>query len=158
MLKSLTEIVLCLLMSGAALAEVASVRMDQLETIDYEPTTQADDFTGDLEVPKMNPLPEWFAKLNGKPISIHGFMYPLDFEDGLTREFLYLPFDLTCHFGDFPQIDEFLHVFVEGDGYRPELHLPSKLTGILEIKETWEGGIPVGLLYLKATSVDYTGW
>ena len=83
-------------------------------------------------------------------------MYPLDFEDGLTREFLFLPFDLTCHFGDFPQIDEFLTVNMKGKGVRPELHFPSTFTGKLEIREIWEGGLSVGLLYLEGHSVDYT--
>ena len=137
-------------------AENPSVRLDRLEIIDYVPTVQPSEYTGEIGVGAINPLPDWLLDLNGKTIDVRGFMYPLDFEDGVTREFLFLPFDLTCHFGDFPQIDEFFIVKMKDKGVRPELHLPSTLTGIVDIREIWEGGLPVSLLHLEGLGVDYT--
>lgn len=148
----LGALVTCLSMQG----EEPSFRMEQLKMVEYRPTEQAGDFSGEIEIGKIDTIPDWLRSLHGRSISTRGYMYPLDFERGLTREFLFLPFDLTCYFGDFPQLDEFFIVFVEGEGFRPELHMPSTVSGVLEIRESWESGIPVGLLFLKATGVTYT--
>lgn len=93
-------------------------------------------------------IPPALFALDGKPIAIRGFIYPMSYTDGYSRSFLFMPFDLSCHLGDWPGLTQFLVVEMVDAPAEVFLHDPVTLHGTLHLRETWEHGFPVGLLHV----------
>lgn len=135
------------------------LRFVDLQGIRFSPAkAPSTDYSGTLRKGSdlKGALPETVLSLDGEDIAIRGFMYPLEYDIGYAREFLFMPFDMTCHLGDWPGLAEFMIVKMEGDeGAKVFLHDPVTLHGTLRIEERWEFGMATGLLYVEGTKTVF---
>ncbi|MFT7486573.1 MAG: hypothetical protein ACI9F9_002428 [Candidatus Paceibacteria bacterium] len=98
--------------------------------------------------------PELMA-LDGKEVSIVGYMIPGEIEQGNVRDFMLVRDLLGCCFGGTPMPDEWIDVTMEVDAeaeYRP--YLPMRVTGVLTLGgEQDEAGFALGVYRLKGSAV-----
>ena len=113
------------------------------------PDDYVDEEDDDLE------FPAELKALDGKEISIVGYMIPGEMEQGNVRDFMLVRDLLGCCFGGTPMPDEWIDVtMVEGAAaeYRP--YLPMRVTGILTLGgEQDEAGFALGVYRLKGSVV-----
>lgn len=96
-----------------------------------------------------NKIPERVKNLNGKRVSISGFMLPVDVDDqGSVREFaLNGNYDM-CFYGAPSQINQWVHVKMK-DGVKARFsHNPTTVSGTLEVGELVEDGEVISLYRL----------
>lgn len=100
-------------------------------------------------------FPAELKALDGKEISIVGYMIPGEMDQGNVRDFMLVRDLLGCCFGGTPMPDEWIDVtMVEGATaeYRP--YLPMRVTGILTLGgEQDEAGFALGVYRLKGSVV-----
>jgi hypothetical protein len=81
-----------------------------------------------------NPFPTEVQALDGKKVTIDGYMIPIDFEKGKVRSFLLSRSMMGCCYADSPQITEMIKV-VPADGKMVSFQALARVTGILEVGE-----------------------
>lgn len=100
-------------------------------------------------------FPAALKALDGKEISIVGYMIPGEMDQGNVLDFMLVRDLLGCCFGGTPMPDEWLDVImVEGAEaeYRP--YMPTRVTGILTLSgQQDEAGFALGIYMLKGTHV-----
>lgn len=95
-------------------------------------------------------IPPDIKALNGRKVSIMGFMMPLDYDsDGSTEFVVNGNYDM-CGFGRPAQINEWIMVKFTGRGKVPNTHLPSIFFGTLEVGEEYRDGRVYSLYRMKA--------
>lgn len=93
-----------------------------------------DDPRAEIELEKMRaafneaPVQE---KINGKKISIMGFLVPLDVADGNIKEFLLVPFFGACIHVPPPPANQLIHVLVDKPLQEVEAMAPVTVKGII---------------------------
>jgi hypothetical protein len=101
-------------------------------------------------------LPADILRLDGRELSITGYMIPGEMDRGNVRDFMLVRDLMGCCFGGAPMPDEWLDVVMEEDveaAYRP--YMPMRVTGIMTLGgEQDEAGFAMGIYRLKATSVE----
>lgn len=96
-------------------------------------------------------LPAAFEGLDGARVTITGYMLPLVFEGGRTREFMLMRSQAACCFGLTPQANEF--VFVKtgaAEGLPLRQDVPASFTGVFRIEPVRQGGALVQCFRLEA--------
>lgn len=107
-----------------------------------------------LVVTKLEELPDWINELVGKKVEVEGFMVPIEFEDGLVREFVLSRYVGGCCFGMLPAPNELVDVtMVSEEGADYESYLPIVVEGTFHITENAEPGYLQGLFRLESTKV-----
>ncbi len=100
-------------------------------------------------------FPAELKALDGKEISIVGYMIPGEIDQGNVLDFMLVRDLLGCCFGGTPMPDEWIDVTMEEDAeaeYRP--YLPMRVTGILTLGgEQDEAGFALGVYRLKGSHV-----
>ena len=100
-------------------------------------------------------FPAEIKKLDGKVISIVGYMIPGEMDQGNVRDFMLVRDLLGCCFGGTPMPDEWVDVIMEEDAeavYRP--YMPTRVTGLLTLGgDQDEAGFALGVYKLKGTKV-----
>ena len=93
-------------------------------------------FLGGFEYVDDDKIPEPVMKLNGKKISLAGFMLPVDFDEGKVNSFLLMNSRMACCFGVMPRINEFVFVKMPtGKTTKFMSDVPINVSGVLAIGE-----------------------
>lgn len=110
----------------------------------YEPAGSATPTEGQ---PKAQ-IPDYVRELDGKKISITGFMLPTKFKDGKVTEFLLMKDQSGCCFGAMPRINEWIIVKMTNGGVPPLMDMPLTFLGKLKVGEVFEEGYLAGIYQL----------
>jgi hypothetical protein len=99
-------------------------------------------------------IPNDIKALNGKKISLSGFMMPIDQDAEGSREFvLNGNFDM-CGFGGPTSINQWVVVKYTGNGKVPYTHLPMTIFGELEVGEDYRDGSLFSIYRMKAKAAS----
>jgi hypothetical protein len=99
-------------------------------------------------------LPAKVRALNGKMVSIRGFMLPLDLDaDGVSQFMLNASFDM-CYFGAPVRMNEWILVKMKPGKKAKFSHLAFNVNGRLEVGEEIKNGRVLSLYRLEADSAD----
>ncbi len=99
-------------------------------------------------------IPNDIKALNGKKISLSGFMMPIDQDAEGSREFvLNGNFDM-CGFGGPTSINQWVVVKYTGNGKVPYTHLPMTVFGELEVGEEYRDGSLFSIYRMKAKAAS----
>lgn len=104
---------------------------------------------------KLPPVPADIRALNGRKVSIRGFMMPLDFDRGTLSEFILNGSADMCAFGVPSSLNEWVLVRMAGaKRTRFTGHFPVSVFGTLEVREEYRDGRVVSLYRMSA---DFLG-
>lgn len=110
--------------------------------------------TPDPAMVKKSKIPDDIKALNGKQVSISGFMLPINANrDGATEFVLNGNYDM-CGFGGPVSINQWAMVKYVGKGKVPYTHLPLTAFGTLEVGEEYRDGHLYSLYRMKANAVS----
>ena len=110
--------------------------------------------TPDPELVKKSKIPDDIKALNGKKVSVSGFMMPINADaEGATEFVLNGNFDM-CGFGGPVSMNEWMMVRYKGKGKVPYTHLPMTVFGTLEVGEEYRDGRVYSLYRLQADAAS----
>jgi hypothetical protein len=95
-------------------------------------------------------IPREVRALNGKDVSIRGFMMPMKYEGKLATEFLLMRNQSLCCYGKAPRITEWVNVRMAGKGVKPIMDELVTVFGIFYVGAVRENGQLVGIYRLDA--------
>ena len=100
-------------------------------------------------------VPESVRQLSGTKIAVEGFMIPtvVD-ENNLVKEFLLLPDQMSCCFGQTPEANGWV-VVAASEGVDVLMDRIIRVTGVLVVEERWDEEFFVGLYHMDCQ--DITG-
>ena len=99
-------------------------------------------------------VPEHVRKLNGKHISIRGFMLPVETKKDRVSAFLLMVDQASCCFGRVPEPNEWIVVeMVPKDGGPILMDTIIEIDGNLQVSEKWEDGFFVGIYHMDANRI-----
>lgn len=100
-------------------------------------------------------VPEHVRKLNGKHVSIRGFMLPVETKKDRVETFLLMVDQASCCFGRVPEPNEWIVVeMVPDDGGPILMDTIIEIDGNLEVEEKWEDGFFVGIYHMDANKIS----
>jgi hypothetical protein len=104
--------------------------------------------------PKTLTVPAEVTALDGRRISVRGYMLPLEIADGGVRAFILTATIDACHFGALAQANQWMSVRVApGRSVPPAFGTPITVFGTLAVRPEWESGTLTGLYRLTADAV-----
>jgi hypothetical protein len=95
-----------------------------------------------------NQIPAAIRALNDHPVSVKGFMLPMQFNGSLATDFLLMRNQNLCCYGMFPKITEWVNVHMAGKGVKPIVDQPVTISGTFHVGEVRENGNLVGIYRL----------
>jgi hypothetical protein len=105
--------------------------------------------------PKKDQIPAKILKLDGKPISIKGFMIPLKVRGEDVTEFVLVRNQHACCFGIVPAMNEWIHVIMDPERFAPyAIDIPITVFGKLEVGESFENGLLMSIYRMQSNQVD----
>lgn len=104
--------------------------------------------------PNLNQVPAAIKALNGKQVSIRGFMLPLDLDQTGVGEFMLNGSLDMCYFGAPVRMNEWVLVKMTGTRRTKFTHLPLVVSGKLEVGEQIKNGRVMSLYRMSAVSAD----
>jgi hypothetical protein len=137
-----------------------SIGFDKLSSFPFEVTHQMMDenktgLSASLET--MRQIPEQVKALNGREVSLRGFMLPMKYEGQKATEFLLLKNQGLCCYGMPPKITEWVNVRMAGKGVRAIMDQPVVVCGIFHVGDVRENGDLVGIYRLDADRLNGPG-
>ncbi|MCI0387667.1 MAG: DUF3299 domain-containing protein [Acidobacteria bacterium] len=110
--------------------------------------------TPDPELVKKSKIPDDIKALNGRKVSVSGFMMPINADpEGATEFVLNGNYDM-CGFGGPVSMNEWMLVKYVGKGKVPYTHLPMTVFGTLEVGEEYRDGRVYSLYRLQANAAS----
>ena len=103
---------------------------------------------------KEGEIPEKIRSLQGKKVSISGFMKPLKQDTGVASEFLLMRYFSTCCEGKTPQINEWLHVRTTGKAIPLANERMLAVRGVLQVGEKLGAGNVVSIYRLEEAELE----
>ncbi len=101
-------------------------------------------------------FPEDIKRLDGREVSIVGYMIPGEIDRGNVRDFMLVRDLMGCCFGGAPMPDEWVDVIMEEDAeaeYRA--YMPMRVTGVMTLGgDQDEAGFALGIYRMKATEAQ----
>jgi len=95
-------------------------------------------------------IPASIKQLNGRNVSIRGFMLPVTQKDGNVTEFLLLKDQSLCCYGTMPQMNEWVHVIMKPGQSAPMVwDIPVTVFGTFEVGEVFENGVLMTIYRLR---------
>lgn len=129
-------------------AGYAKVHFSQLAGFKYRPPPQPV-AVGEEPPDAVEQVPAAIRRLDGRKVVLTGFMLPLKLEGGLATEFFLLSNPSLCCYGIMPEMNEWMHVRMRGEGLPPVQDVPVFLAGILKVRARWEAGYLTGIYELE---------
>jgi hypothetical protein len=139
-----------------ARAQYPLVSFERLSAFRFLVTDQMVDNRSDSRTESANCLeqiPQDVLALNGKDVSLTGFMLPMKYEGKLTTEFLLLKNQSLCCYGKPPRITEWVNVRMARKGIKPIMDEPVTVCGIFHVGEVRQNGELLGVYRLDADKV-----
>src|SRR6266403_1913067 len=93
-------------------------------------------------------IPSTIKLLNGRPVSVKGYMLPMNFSGALVTDFLLMRSQSMCCYGMAPKITEWVNVRMAGKGIKPLVDQPVTVSGTFHVGEVRENGDLVGIYRL----------
>ncbi|MFN0137086.1 MAG: DUF3299 domain-containing protein [Phycisphaerae bacterium] len=138
--------------------ELASFEYDQFDAVEElnrkgEPSATA---TGKTDGPKpiSSQIPEKIRELNGKKITVQGFMIPLEVRRNEVKSFLLVRNTMVCCFGAAASFNEW--VYVQLDEGKTTKFTPDVLVsayGVFDLGEDIQDGMVMSIYRMKASEV-----
>jgi hypothetical protein len=100
-------------------------------------------------------IPQDIKSLNGKLVTIRGYMLPLDNMPPLTKHFLLLKIPVQCcYFCTAPEINEMVEVLMAGKGVKGDMNKIAQVSGIFEVGLKESSELMINSIYrIKAEEV-----
>jgi hypothetical protein len=98
-------------------------------------------------------VPDNIKALDGKKVSVPGFMLPLQVQEGRVTEFILLKNQMMCCYGKPPAINEWIHVKIPA-GTKPAMDQTITISGTLHVGEYKENNSLLGLYRLDADKTE----
>jgi hypothetical protein len=98
-------------------------------------------------------IPQDIRALNGKEVAIKGFMLPVKQHERRVTEFILLKNQGMCCFGKAPNVNEWVQVAVEGEGFKAVLDQPVTIYGKLLVGEYRENRHALWIYRLKGEGI-----
>jgi hypothetical protein len=99
------------------------------------------------------PLPDSIKALDGKKVSVPGFMLPLKVQEGRVTEFILLKNQMMCCYGRPPVVNEWIHVKIS-IGVKPAMDQTITIFGTLHVSEYKENAQLLGLYRLDGDKME----
>lgn len=155
---ALASLVVASALRAAEAPAKAAAKGGDYETVGFDRLASFE-FTApayDQAAPAANPppkgpdqIPGKIRELDGRKVSVTGFMLPVRMEDGLVKEFLLVKDPMMCCYGIMPRINEWVVVRMTGKGVAPLMDVPVSFLGTLRIGEMYENGYLTGIYLLE---------
>jgi hypothetical protein len=134
----------------AADSEYQEINFTVLSAFDYDlpdPLEQSSKLN-------LNQVPARVKNLNGKKVSVRGFMLPLDIQpDGVSLFMLNASFDM-CYFGAPVRMNEWILVRMKPGKKATFSHLAFRVSGVLEVGEEVKNGRVQSLYRMQADAAE----
>jgi hypothetical protein len=99
-------------------------------------------------------IPPSIKALDGKKVSIEGFMLPTIWDKtGKVSDFLLLGNQVSCCYGGPTQVHEFITIHVKGKSVDSNMDSPIPVGGILHVGAVRENGQLVGIYRLETQNL-----
>jgi hypothetical protein len=99
-------------------------------------------------------IPPNVKALNGRPVTVTGFLMPLRLKKGLVTEFLLFKDQASCCFGPAAKMNHYIRVKMRTEGFPPPGGLvPYRVRGVLQVGEINVQGYLTGIYQLEAEKV-----
>jgi hypothetical protein len=97
---------------------------------------------------KKDPAPPQVRALDGQRVAVTGYMLPLQLENGRVKKLVLMRDVTTCCYGATPNMNDYIVVTMNGEGFTPLQDIPVVLVGRLHVALTYENGYLVSLYTL----------
>jgi hypothetical protein len=102
-------------------------------------------------------IPANVKALDGRPVTVTGFIMPLRLKKGLVTEFLLFKDQASCCFGPAAKMNHYMRVKMNTPGFPPSATLiPYRVEGTLRVGEIMIQGYLTGIYELSAEKVVVT--
>ncbi len=98
-------------------------------------------------------IPSFIKELDATPVTVTGYMLPLNLRKGLVTEFLIARNSSMCCYGVAPKMNEWVKVRVAGKGVPALMDHPVCVSGKLRVGEEREDGLLVGIYAMNAERI-----
>ena len=99
-------------------------------------------------------IPPNVKALDGRRVTVTGFLMPLRLKKGLVTEFLLFKDQASCCFGPAAKMNHYIRVKMTNEGFPPPGSLvPYRVTGVLRVGEINVQGYLTGIYQLEADRV-----
>jgi hypothetical protein len=98
-------------------------------------------------------VPASIRQMDGKEVSVTGFMLPVQIKDKLTTQFMLMRNQNTCCFGIPPELHEVVEVVKLKTPAKVTMDTPVTVVGRLHVKDRWEGDFLCSIYQMEAESV-----
>lgn len=99
-------------------------------------------------------IPATVKSLDGREVSITGFMLPTKVDDGKATEFLLLKNQSMCCYGMMPNLNEYVAVRMSGKGVKPIMDRLITVTGTLRVGEIRQNRLLIGIYQMDGGKMD----
>jgi hypothetical protein len=99
-------------------------------------------------------IPVPVQAMDGKEVSVTGFMLPTKVDDGKATEFLLLKNQSMCCYGMTPNLNEYVSVRLTGHGVKPVMDRLITVTGKLRVGELRQSRLLIGIYQMDGDKVD----
>ncbi len=134
---------------GSEYKPVAFRALQEFEyNVDWENDGKEFDFSAYAER-----VPETVRKRSGTKVAVEGFMIPtIVDENNLVKEFLLLPDQMSCCFGQTPEANGWV-VVAASEGVEVLMDRIIRVTGVLVVEERWDEEFFVGLYHMQCREI-----
>ncbi len=138
--------------------EWTEVTFDTLATFPFKspPILEAGASTEAATADAMKQVPDAVRKLDGRKVSVTGFMLPTKMERGLATEFLLLNTPMMCCFGVTPPTNAWIIVKMP-KGVKAQQDVPLAFRGLLHVQAQWENGYLSSIYQLDGEGAAKSG-
>ncbi|MDR3671223.1 MAG: DUF3299 domain-containing protein [Holophaga sp.] len=98
-------------------------------------------------------IPASIRGMDGKEVSVTGFMLPIQIKDKLVTQFMLMRTQNTCCFGIPPELHEVVEVLKVKTPAKVLMDIPVTVVGRLHVKDRWEGDFLCSIYQMDAESV-----
>ena len=99
-------------------------------------------------------VPASIRGMDGKEVSVTGFMLPIRIKNRLVTQFMLLRTQNTCCFGIPPELHEVVEVLNVETPAKVLMDTPVTVVGRLHVKERWEGTFLCSIYQMDADKVS----
>ena len=99
-------------------------------------------------------IPANIRAMDGRTILVSGYMTPLDYNGGKTKQFILSRNPSGCCYGDMPLIHEMIEVRMKGEGVPVFSYVPVQVQGVLRVGAKRNGEALACIYRLDAETVD----
>jgi hypothetical protein len=99
-------------------------------------------------------LPPAIRKLDGKEVTVTGFMLPTRIHNKLVTEFMLMRTQNTCCFGIPPELHEVVEVLKIDNPSKVLMDTPVRVVGRLHVQERWDSSFLCSIYQLDAERVE----